>query len=116
MVPHARDPDVPTLAWRIVDGPRRVVYASDVARPDRRLERFTRGADALIVDGATYRRRIFSHLRIDEDLPTICRWDVRQILLTQIGRSAPPHDKLRRVARRLCPRARPAYDGLVVRL
>jgi phosphoribosyl 1,2-cyclic phosphodiesterase len=115
-VPHSRDREVPTFAWRIGVGSRRLVYASDVASPEPRLERFAGGADVLIVDGATYGRRIFSHLRIDEDLPRICGWDVGEILLTQIGRSAPPHEELQGVAERLCCRARPAFDGLVMHL
>jgi ribonuclease BN (tRNA processing enzyme) len=114
-VPHARDPAIPTFAWRLVRSGHRLVYASDVASPTRGLERFARGATAFVVDGATYGRRIFSHLRIDEDLPEICDWDVDRILLTQIGRSAPPHEELQRRVARMCPRARPAHDGLVVR-
>jgi phosphoribosyl 1,2-cyclic phosphodiesterase len=113
-VAHARDPAVPTLAWKLSVGTRTMVYASDVARADGTLERFARGASLLVVDGATYRRSIFSHLRIDRDLPVICDWEVDRILLTQIGRSAPPHEELGRVVARLCPRAAPAYDGLTI--
>jgi phosphoribosyl 1,2-cyclic phosphodiesterase len=113
-VAHARDPAVPTLAWKLRIGARTIVYASDVARPDTALERFAHDASLLVIDGATYRRSIFSHLRIDRDLPVICDWDVARILLTQIGRSAPPHEELGRVVARLCRRAAPAYDGLTV--
>jgi phosphoribosyl 1,2-cyclic phosphate phosphodiesterase len=115
-VPHARDPHVPTYAWRLRCHASTVVYASDVAYLTPELRRFSRAATALVVDGATWRRRIFTHLRIDEDLPRLCGWDVERILLTQIGRSAPSHEALARAVRGLCPRARPAYDGLVVRL
>lgn len=115
-VPHAADPATPTLAWKVVTGDGVLVYASDVARPTRRLAHFARGASALVVDGATFGRTIFTHLRIDRDLPTICAWDVERIFLTQIGRSVPDHAELERVAAGLCPRARPAHDGLVVDL
>ena len=115
-VPHARDDRVPTFAWRLVTADGALVYASDVARVEKRLSRFAAGADVLVVDGATYRRTIFTHLRIDRDLPSICGWDVEKIFLTQIGRSAPPHDELRRIVSTLCSRARPAHDGLVVNL
>jgi hypothetical protein len=37
-------------------------------------------------------------------------------VLTQIGRTAPPHERLERATRRLCARARPAYDGVVLKL
>jgi phosphoribosyl 1,2-cyclic phosphodiesterase len=113
-VPH--DPRFPTYAWRLEDGETVVVYASDVARPTDELKRFCRDSRLLVADGATYRRRIFSHLRIDKDLPLLCTWDVESIALTQIGRSAPPHQALEGIVQGLCPRARPAYDGLVVSL
>jgi phosphoribosyl 1,2-cyclic phosphodiesterase len=113
-VPHARDRTGPTYAWRLRDGERAVVYASDVARITTDLERFARGATVLVVDGATYGRTIFTHLRIDRDLPALCRFEVGEILLTQIGRSAPAHPELERRVARACARARPAYDGLVV--
>jgi phosphoribosyl 1,2-cyclic phosphodiesterase len=115
VVPHARERHVPTYAWRLRDDDVTVVYASDVARPTPALRRFARGATVLVIDGATWRRRIFSHLRIDTDLPELCTWPVERIVLTQIGRSAPPHEQLVREVRRLCPRARPAHDGLVLR-
>jgi phosphoribosyl 1,2-cyclic phosphodiesterase len=112
LVPHAADERVPTYAWRL-RGPRgTLVYASDVARATDGLRRFATDADTLVIDGATWHRTIFTHLRIDRDLPSICAWDVQRILLTQIGRSAPPHDRLTREVRRLCARARPAFDGL----
>jgi phosphoribosyl 1,2-cyclic phosphate phosphodiesterase len=115
-VPHARDPHIPTYGWRLRSHGSTVVYASDVAYLTPELQRFSREAAVLVVDGATWRRRIFTHLRIDEDLPQLCGWDVGRILLTQIGRSAPSHEALARAVRGLCPRAQPAYDGLVVGL
>jgi ribonuclease BN (tRNA processing enzyme) len=115
-VPHAREPRFPTFAWRLGSGGKALVYASDVARPTAGLERFSAGASLLVIDGAMWRRRIFSHLTIDADLPRICGWDVNRILLTQIGRSAPLHERLAREVRAICPRAVPAYDGLELRL
>lgn len=115
-VPHAAEPHIPTYAWRLRAHGVTVVYASDVASLIPELEHFARGAAVLAIDGATWRRRIFTHLRIDEDVPQLCQWDVRQILVTQIGRSAPSHRELSRAVARLCPRARPAHDGLVVPL
>lgn len=90
-VPHAANADrYPTVAWKLTRSGRRLVYAPDVATPTSALREFARAAGLLIVDGATYRRRIFTHLRIDEDLPEICDWPVGRILLTQIGKSCPP--------------------------
>lgn len=110
--PHAREAHYPTYAWRLTSGGTRLVYASDVARLTPELERFAAGASLLVVDGAMWRRTLFSHLTIDRELPRLCDWRVERILLTQIGRTAPVHDRLVREARSLCRRAAPAYDGL----
>lgn len=115
-VPHADRDRFRTYAWRLTTPRGAVVYASDVARPTDELRDLTDGAAVLVIDGAMYQRSIFSHLRIDEDLPTICRWGAERILLTQVGRTAPPHEELRRVVADLCERAEPAHDGMVVEL
>ena len=81
-VPHADDPDYPTYAWRLRGVVGTLVYASDVARLTAGLRRFVTGADVLVVDGATWRRTIFSHLRIDRE-PAV---DVH------LGRAADPSD------------------------
>lgn len=115
-VPHAYEERYPTFAWRLRCGDAVIVYASDVARLTDELERFARGASLLVLDGAMWKSRIFSHLTIDEALPQVCAWSVAEILLTQIGRTAPPHAELERAVARLCDRARPAHDGLSVEL
>jgi phosphoribosyl 1,2-cyclic phosphodiesterase len=115
-VPHAREKRFPTFAWLIRRGGLTLVYASDVARLTPALERFSRGAALLVIDGAMWGRQLFSHLTIDRELPHLCDWQVERIALTQIGRTAPPHERLEQAVRRLCPRARPAYDGLVLEL
>jgi len=115
-VPHARDPRFRTYAWRLRRAGVTVVYASDVARLERALERFAADADLLVIDGEMWRRQLFAHLTIDRALPELCRWSPTRILLTQIGRTAPPHERLERAVPDLCPRATPAWDGLVVTL
>jgi phosphoribosyl 1,2-cyclic phosphodiesterase len=115
-VPHAREERFPTFAWRIRQARRVMVYASDVAWLTPELERFCGRASLLVIDGAMWRKQLFSHLTIDRELPRLCEWRVEQIVLTQIGRTAPPHDGLERAARRLCARARPGYDGLSLEL
>jgi phosphoribosyl 1,2-cyclic phosphodiesterase len=115
-VPHAREERFPTFGWRIRQGRRALVYASDVAWLTPRLETFSRAASLLVIDGAMWRSQLFSHLTIDRELARLCEWDVEQIVLTQIGRTAPPHDRLERAVTRLCSRARPGFDGLVLEL
>lgn len=115
-VPHAPGRAFPTYAWRLSAGQKTVVYASDVARLTNELERFSRGATLLIIDGAMWGRRLFTHLSIDDALPALCGWSVDRIALTQIGRTAPPHAQLTQAVRALCPRAFPAHDGLTLAL
>lgn len=115
-VPHATHPYTPTYAWRVEAAGHALVYASDVASLTARLRMFAAGASLLAIDGAMWRRRLYSHLSADVALPVLCRWDVDRIALTQIGRSAPPHEEFERAVRGLCSRAFPAYDGLELRL
>jgi phosphoribosyl 1,2-cyclic phosphodiesterase len=111
-VPHAPDPRTPTYAWRLTAPAAVIVYASDLARITGELELFARDATLLVIDGAMWRRRLFTHLTIDTVLADLCRWPVGQIALTQIGRSAPPHERLTRDVHARCARAFPAHDGL----
>ena len=113
-VPHARERRFPTFAWRLTAGGRTLVYASDVGRLTGELERFARGAGLLVIDGAMWRRRIFSHLTIDAALPVLCGWRVDRIALTQIGKTAPAHEQLTRAVKRTCAKATPAYDGMEI--
>jgi phosphoribosyl 1,2-cyclic phosphate phosphodiesterase len=115
-VPHARERRFPTFAWRLGAGGRTLVYASDVARLTRELEHFARGADLLVIDGAMWRRTIFSHLTIDTALPMLCGWRVGRIALTQIGKTAPPHERLEREVEAICERAMPAHDEMEIDL
>jgi ribonuclease BN (tRNA processing enzyme) len=115
-VPHAREAHFPTFAWRLEARGSAVVYASDVARLTPDLERFSDGAEVLVIDGAMWGRRLFSHLTIDCELPRLCGWSVGRILLTQIGSTAPPHARLAREVARLCARAVPAHDRLQLSL
>ncbi len=113
-VPHARDPRFETFAWRVSAGARSVVYASDVAHLTGALERFSAGAAALVLDGAMWRKRLYSHLTLDKALPTACSWPVESIILTLVGRTAPPHRQLQREVAALCRKALVAHDGLAV--
>lgn len=106
VVPHAAD--CTTVAWRIASGGRTIIYASDVARLDRRLA----ACDLLVLDGATWQRRIFTHLELASAARTVARWPVGRVLFTQLGRSTPEHAALDRWLRALDSRLGAAYDGL----
>lgn len=108
VVPHA--PDCTTLAWRIAHRGKVLVYASDLARLDPRLAR----CDLLILDGATWKRRIFTHLEVASAARVVAEWPVGRVLFTQLGRSTPEHAQLDRWLRACDPRLGAAYDGLEV--
>jgi hypothetical protein len=112
IVPHARDKRFQTFAWKLTAGDLQIVYASDVAYLTRSLERFCRGASVLVIDGAMWGRQIFTHLTIDRALPELCTWKVGRIILTQMGKTLPPHPTLERQVTARCERAMPAYDGM----
>lgn len=114
-VPHGGD-TFPTLAFRLAGHGARLVYASDVGALTPELEGLARGADLLVLDGAMWDRRLFSHLTVRDALPRVCRWRVQQVALTQIGRNAPDHGELAAGVRALCERAVPAHDGMVLRV
>lgn len=114
VVPHARD--CTTLAWRIECGARTIVYASDVARLTPRLAAFCAGCDLLVLDGAMWRRRIYTHLEIRSTVPMLARWPVRRVLFTQLGKSTPTHARLDAWLRAADPRFGAACDGMELEL
>jgi len=110
VVPHS--PDCTTLAWRLDHAGVSIVYASDIARITAKLEALCDRCNLLVLDGAMWRRRIFSHLEIQSAVATVAPWRVDRVLFTQIGRSTPEHEQLDRWLRRVDPRIGAAYDGL----
>lgn len=113
-VPHSRSKDFPTFAWKMTSGLKTIVYASDIASITPELTNFCQNIDVLIVDGAMWRKKLFTHLTIDVYLPDICGWKVKRIFLTQIGKSAFAHGRLAKEVHAFCPKALPAYDGLAL--
>lgn len=111
-VPHTRSKDYSTFAWKITQKGKTVVYASDIASITPEFRNFCQNADVLIIDSAMWKKKIFTHLTINESLPIICQWKVKKIFLTQIGRSVPPYEILTKELPVLCPRALLSYDGL----
>lgn len=112
-VPHSFSPKFPTFAWKLI-GSKTVVYASDIAKLTDKFKRICWGIDILIIDGSTWKRKIYSHLRVDKDLPEICKMNVKKIIFTQIGKSVPPHTQFQKEITNICPKAMAAYDGLSI--
>ncbi len=113
-VPHSRSKDFPTFAWKVTSRSKTIVYTSDIASITPELINFCQRINVLIIDGAMWRKKLFTHLTINMYLPDICGWKVKRIFLTQIGKSAPPHGRLAKEVHALCPKALPAHDGLAL--
>jgi phosphoribosyl 1,2-cyclic phosphodiesterase len=114
VVPHAGD--CTTLAWRLDHAGISIVYASDVARLTAGLASLCNACDLLVLDGAMWQHRIFTHLEIQSTVPIVARWPVRRVLFTQLGRSTPSHDELVRWLHAADPRFGAAYDGLELQI
>ena len=110
VVPHARD--CTTFAWRLARHGCTIVYASDVARLTPAFAELARGSDLLVIDGAMWRRTIFTHIEIRATAPLLAEWPVRRVLFTHLGRSTPPHEDLDAWLRAFDPRFGAAHDGL----
>jgi phosphoribosyl 1,2-cyclic phosphodiesterase len=114
IVPHARD--CTTLAWRLDQAGISIVYASDIARLTAGLASLCDACDLLVLDGAMWQRRLFTHLEIQSTVPIVARWPVRRVLFTQLGRSTPPHDELDRWLHDADPRFGAAHDGFELQI
>jgi hypothetical protein len=114
VVPHALD--CTTFAWRLEHRGLAVAYASDVAKLTPALASLAAGCDLLVLDGAMWQRRIFTHLEIRSTAPIVARWPVGRVLFTQLGRSTPEHAELDRWLHSVDPRLGAAYDGLELTL
>lgn len=114
-VPHSKDPKFPTFAWKLTSL-KTIVYASDIAYLTTGFRRFCQGTDILIIDGATWKRTIFTHLRVDKDLFEICKLKVGEVILTQIGKSAPSYEEFAQEVKRICPKATLSFDGMKLKM
>lgn len=115
-VKHSIQRGFPTAGYKFIfpDG-FSLVYASDAGGWSRKAEKIMKSADVLIIDGAMWGKKIIAHLDIKEILPKLCRWPVKKIIFTQIGKTAPSHTVLTQKIKKICPKALPAYDGLILK-
>lgn len=115
-VSHSIQSGFPTLGFHFFLNGKKLVYVSDTSGWNRKTERLLKNADILIIDGATWGKKMIAHLDIKEVLPKICKWPVKKIIFTQIGKTAPKHEILKREIQKICPKARPAHDGMKIYL
>lgn len=116
LVEHSIQAGFPTLGFHFSLNGKKLVYVSDVASWDGKVEKLMKNADILIIDGAMWGKKMVAHLDIKEILPKICKWPVKKIIFTQIGHTAPKHEILQKEIEKICPKSQPAYDGRVIKL
>lgn len=114
LVSHAfNEKTFPTFGYKFfLPNKKTIVYISDTSGWDKGVQREIEGAHMLILDGAMWGRSFFPHLNMKEVTPRAKGWNVKRLLFTQIGKSAPPHAKLAKELKKLWERAEPAYDGM----
>jgi phosphoribosyl 1,2-cyclic phosphate phosphodiesterase len=109
----------PTLAFKIG----RLVYCSDVKKiPTQSLKHF-RGINTLILDAAMYfKKQIFSHLNTADAINLANNLAVKNLYLTQIGHSYPPHNLAEKEIKKFIKlnniktKVHLAYDGQKINL
>lgn len=115
LVKHSIQPGFPTLGFHFLLDGKRLVYISDTSGWNKKAEYLMKNADILIIDGAMWGKRMVAHLDIREVLPKICKWPVKKIIFTQIGHTAPKHEILQKEIKKICPKAQPAFDDMVIK-
>jgi len=116
LVKHSIQRGFPTVGYRFLFSDHfSLVYVSDVSHWDKKAERLIKSADILIIDGAMWDKKMITHLAIKEILPRLCSWLIPKIIFTQMGKNVPKHTILQKEIKRICSRALPAYDGLMIK-
>lgn len=115
LVEHSLQKGFPTLGFHFVfPNNTSLVYVSDVARWNKKAYALMEKAETLVIDGAMWNAKMPSHLDIKVILPILCKWKNKQVIFTQIGKTAPNQNILKREIKKMCPKALPAYDGMAI--
>ena len=115
---HAlREKRYPTFGYKFfLPSGKKLVYISDTSGWSKKVQKEIKGVDIIILDGAMWGRPMFSHLDMKLITPEAKDWKVGRLIFTQIGKTAPPHEKLKSELKNLWPRAEPAFDGMKISL
>ena len=116
-VRHSIQKGFPTLGFKFYfsDG-YKLTYISDAGGWDNKVQHLIFSSDILILDGAMWDKKLISHLDIKEITPRAKNWGIKKLIFTQIGRTAPHYEILKKELRKIWPDALPAYDGLEILL
>ena len=124
-VKHSIQKGFPTLGFKFYfsDG-YKLTYISDTGGWNDKVQNLIFGSDLLILDGAMWGKKLISHLDIKEITSKAKKWGIKKLIFTQIGRTAPPYEILKKELRKIWPvspspggpNVLSAYDGLEILL
>jgi phosphoribosyl 1,2-cyclic phosphodiesterase len=102
--------DALAFGYHMDTGKKRVCYVSDVKTLPEGSEKYLRGNDLLVIDGAGWDKDLPTHRGALNHLPDYADWGNERIIFTHIGRSAPPHAQATAMVRRMNYKADVAFD------
>lgn len=113
LVRHSIQAGFPTVGFAFIHRRKcELVYVSDVGEWGEGAKRLMEKAEVLVIDGAMWKKKIVPHQAVKLILPIISKWKNKRIIFTQVGKSVPSYEAANAEIRRLCPKARLAYDGM----
>jgi phosphoribosyl 1,2-cyclic phosphodiesterase len=116
-VRHSIQKGFPTLGFKFYfpDG-YKLIYISDTGGWNNKVQNLIVGSDLLILDGAMWGKKLIAHLDMEEITSKAKNWGIKKLIFTQIGKTAPPYEILKKELRKIWDEALPAYDGLEILL
>lgn len=112
-VKHSIQKGFPTVGYLFEFGNgKSLAYVSDVGSWNSDAEKKMKSVDVLVIDGAMWQKKMIAHQTIKTILPAICKWKNTKIVFTQIGREVPEYEEASREIKKMCPKARLAFDGM----
>lgn len=116
-VKHSIQKGFPTLGFKFLfPSGYKLTYISDTGGWSKKVQNLIQGSDLLVLDGAMWGKRLIAHLDMKEIMPRAKNWEIKKLIFTQIGRTAPRYEILKKELRELWSKALPAYDGMEVLL
>jgi len=109
-VKHSVQPGFdPTFAYYFSDS-FTFVYAEDVESIPKESWKYFKGVDLLFLDAASYKKKMFGHLTMQQSILVGLKAGAKNLYLAQIGHSYPPHEEIEKEARKLLRELDPSSD------
>lgn len=120
-VRHSIQKGFPTLGFKFYfPGGYKLTYISDTggwsAEGGKKVQNLISGSDLLVLDGAMWGKKLIAHLDMKEVTPQTKSWGIKKLIFTQIGRTAPSYEILKKELKKMYDKAQPAYDGMEILL